>query len=144
MAKDRHRGAFVFGSIIGGAVGAVAALWKTPQSGAELRRKLGFESDVAHGLGTAARGVGSSAAGAAVAAKPLPTRALGFLEQAAAPLVGVKLGHTANHSQPGDPAGQTDVIAITDELDAAAANSGVVRRKTELVDITPSQTGPSS
>ena len=127
MAKGRHRGAFVFGSILGGALGAVAALWKTPQSGEELRRKLGFESDVAHSVTAAAKRTSASATGAAHAAKPLPARALGLVEQVAAPLVGVKLGHTANHSQPGD-------------VDAASvdADPGVVRRKTELVDIRPS------
>ena len=127
MAKGRHRGAFVFGSVLGGAVGAVAALWKTPQSGKELRRKLGFESDVAHSVTAAAKRASTSAADAAHTAKPLPARALGLVEQVAAPLVGVKLGHTANQSQPGD-------------VDAAPvdAGTGVVRRKTELVDIRPS------
>jgi hypothetical protein len=38
--KSDHSAAFVVGSIIGGLVGAVAALWKTPQSGDELRAKL--------------------------------------------------------------------------------------------------------
>ncbi len=101
MANGRHRGAFVFGSVVGGAVGAVAALWKTPQSGEELRRKLGFESDLAQGVTGAAKRASTSATGAAHAAKPLPGKVLGLVEQAAAPLVGVKLGHTANDSQPG-------------------------------------------
>jgi len=100
MANGRHRGAFVFGSILGGAVGAVAALWKTPQSGAELRRTLGFESEVARRITTTAKGAGTTAAGAGQAARPLPAKALGLVEQAVAPLVGVKLGHTANNSQP--------------------------------------------
>lgn len=101
MPKSRHRGAFVFGSVLGGAVGAVAALWKTPQSGDELRRKLGFDSAVAHSLTNAAKNAASSATHAAQSARPLPGKALGLVEQAAAPLVGVKLGHTANNSQPG-------------------------------------------
>ncbi|MDQ3653563.1 MAG: hypothetical protein M3457_00605 [Chloroflexota bacterium] len=124
MAKGRHRGAFVFGSILGGAVGAVAALWKTPQSGAELRRKLGFESEVAHSVTAAAKHASASAGDVAHTAKPLPARALGFVEQVAAPLVGVKLGHTANNSQPGAPGGNS-----------VEPDPGVVRRKTELVDI---------
>jgi gas vesicle protein len=38
--RSDHSAAFVVGSIIGGLVGAVTALWKTPQSGTELRAKL--------------------------------------------------------------------------------------------------------
>lgn len=101
MAKGRHSGAFVFGSIVGGAVGAVAALWKTPQSGEELRRKLGFESEVVQTVTGAAKQASASATSLAEAAKPLPGKALGLVEKATAPLVGVKLGHTANNSQPG-------------------------------------------
>jgi len=101
MPKNRHRGAFVFGSILGGAVGAVAALWKAPQSGEELRRKLGFESAVADSVTDAAKAAASSATHAAQSVKPLPGKALGLVEQATAALVGVKLGHTADSSQPG-------------------------------------------
>ncbi len=118
MAKDRHRGAFVIGSIVGGAVGAVAALWKTPQSGEELRRKLGFESEVAHSVTSAAKQTSATAAHAAHAARPLPSKALGLVEQAVAPLVGVKLGHTANHSQPTGPTAQS----VIDPLGAADAD----------------------
>ena len=43
-SKPRSRGnnsaAFVFGSLLGGLVGGAAALWKTPQSGEELRARL--------------------------------------------------------------------------------------------------------
>ena len=35
-----HGAAFVIGSLIGGLTGAVIALWKTPQSGAELRHRV--------------------------------------------------------------------------------------------------------
>jgi gas vesicle protein len=101
MAKSRHNGAFIFGAMLGGAVGAVAALWNTPQSGAELRRKLGFESEAATAVTTAAKQATSTATSVAQSARPLPSRALGLVEQAAAPLVGVKLGQTANNSQPG-------------------------------------------
>lgn len=130
MAKSRHRGAFVFGSIVGGAVGAVAALWNTPQSGEELRRKLGFESEAGRSVTAAAHSAAHAATDAAHAAKPLSSRALGLAERATAPLVGVKLGHTANHSQPGQ-AGSPSV-----EPDA-----GVVRSKPEMVDVRPSDAG---
>jgi hypothetical protein len=94
MAKSsRHRGAFIFGSVLGGAVGAAAALWNTPQSGTELRRTLGLEREPA----PATAGLSSSSAPGG----SLQDKALGLLEQATAPLVGVKLGQTANNSQPG-------------------------------------------
>jgi len=39
-ARERHNAAFVVGSVVGGVVGAATALWKAPQTGEELRRKL--------------------------------------------------------------------------------------------------------
>lgn len=94
MAKSSsHRGAFIFGSVLGGAVGAAAALWNTPQSGQELRQMLGLERDTAPDT---TRAPGSTAPSGGLGGK-----ALGLLEQATAPLVGVKLGQTANNSQPG-------------------------------------------
>ena len=43
-SKPKSRGnnsaAFVFGSLLGGLVGGAAALWKTPQTGEQLRAKL--------------------------------------------------------------------------------------------------------
>ncbi len=94
MAKSSsHRGAFIFGSVLGGAVGAAAALWNTPQSGQELRQMLGLERDPAPATAVAP---GSNVPGGG-----LGDKALGLLEQATAPLVGVKLGQTANNSQPG-------------------------------------------
>ena len=111
MAKRNGNGAFIFGAILGGAVGAVTALWKTPQSGQELRARLGFESEVVTtATGTAKQVVSvasnsvsaasRSVSAAASSGKPLPAKALSVLESAAAPLVGVKLGQTANNSQP--------------------------------------------
>ncbi len=40
MAKERHNTAFVFGAILGGAVGAVLGLMKAPRPGAETRFDL--------------------------------------------------------------------------------------------------------
>ncbi|MDQ2652212.1 MAG: YtxH domain-containing protein [Chloroflexota bacterium] len=40
MAKERHSAAFVFGAILGGAVGAVLGLMKAPRPGAETRFDL--------------------------------------------------------------------------------------------------------
>jgi gas vesicle protein len=86
MARNRHNGALVFGALLGGAVGAAAALWKTPYTGAELRGLIGLPN------GTDPGGAG--------APRSLGDRALELVEQATAPLVGVRLGQTANNSQP--------------------------------------------
>ncbi len=106
MAKSGHNGAFIVGSILGGAVGAVTALWKTPQSGAELRARLGIEREVSHAASTAKHAANTASelvSGAVAASKPLSSKALRLVETASAPLVGVKLGQTANNSQPAPP-----------------------------------------
>lgn len=90
MARNRHNGALVLGALLGGAVGAVTALWKTPYTGHELRRMVGLAP---------------SSDGAEHGANGLPStfgdRALAFVEELTAPIVGVNLGQTANNSQPG-------------------------------------------
>lgn len=40
MAQERHTKAFVVGTLLGGAAGAVAALWRVPRSGAETRASI--------------------------------------------------------------------------------------------------------
>ena len=86
MARNRHNGALVFGALLGGAVGAAAALWKTPYTGAELRGLIGLPNGTDPGATSTPRSIGE--------------RALELVEQATAPLVGVRLGQTANNSQP--------------------------------------------
>lgn len=113
MAKRSGNGAFIFGSIIGGAVGSALALWNTPQSGKELRQKLGIEPLVA-GVGQAVNTGGASY-------ETVGTRLLGVVEKATAPLVGVHLGQTANNSQPGytGPEATTEpVVAAGDVTNA--------------------------
>ncbi len=77
MASQRSTGAFVAGSVIGGIVGAAVALWKTPKSGAEWRAGL--------------PGGGATPGDDQRFANPV----LGFVEKAAAPIVGVELGKLA-------------------------------------------------
>lgn len=120
MAKSsNHRGAFIFGSLLGGAVGAAAALWNTPQSGRELRQKLGFESEPVMAVTGAVKTAGQSVAGAASSTggpgASIQDRALSFIENATAPLVGVTLGETANNSQP--------TAGVADTAEAAAAQA---------------------
>lgn len=129
---QRHNGAFVAGSILGGLAGAAVALWKAPQTGEELRGKLmggeeGSRRVVVSGVGTGSRGaLGRISAGAqrmasgvtaasqrvstpdpaAVKASvsssgaSLSNRVMSLVERATAPIVGVKLGKTANGSGP--------------------------------------------
>jgi hypothetical protein len=103
MARNRQNGAFVFGALVGGAAGAMTALWKTPYSGVELRRKLGLPGNT--GTTSPAEPIPSASPESASPqeSRPLTARALAFVEYATAPLVGVKLGQTANNSQPGSP-----------------------------------------
>jgi hypothetical protein len=124
MARKQHNGTMVMGALLGGAVGAVTALWKTPYTGDELRRKLGL---AAGPEGMTTHEVHGSTS-TAVAAPPAPARsladkALGLVEQAAAPLVGVKLGQTANNSQPGVAGAPT--AATTIPVTTAASPVGV-------------------
>lgn len=119
MARNNHTGAFIFGTILGGAVGAAAALWNTPQSGKELRQVVGLESEpvlaVTGAVKTsaikvkdAAGEVSDAVASAASSGRPLSDVALDLVGQATAPLVGVKIGQTANNSQPGYELSATD------------------------------------
>ena len=111
MARN-NTGAFIVGTILGGAVGAVAALWKTPQSGKDLRQMVGLESEPVHAVTGAvkasatrvkdvAENVSDTVADAATAGRPITDVALELVGQATAPLVGVRIGQTANNSQPG-------------------------------------------
>lgn len=104
MARNRHNGAFVFGTLVGGAAGALAALWKTPLSGAELRQKLGLPAEGGTFTPAEPDTLASPGNEAPKSSQSLADRALGLVEQVTAPLVGVKLGQTANNSQPGGPA----------------------------------------
>ena len=111
MAKRSGGGAFFFGSVIGGAIGAVIALWKTPQSGQELRDKLGLEGKLPTSAPSFSRGSGDLGTSPKVS---LADKALGLVERATAPLVGVKLGQTANNSQPGMSAVTTPSATTTE------------------------------
>lgn len=91
MAQQRHGAAFIVGAIIGGIAGAAATLWTTPRSGLELRtRMMGSGDDYAPGTTDlpAPKTEGRD--------ERLSSRALGLVERVAAPLVGVRLGETAD------------------------------------------------
>jgi gas vesicle protein len=192
MAKRSGGGAFFFGSVIGGAVGSLVALWKTPQSGKELRQKLGLESepvttvtaatksaastatDVARSAAQSATSVARTAAATATGAAkgavdsaaqvvrhdstsdtttPAGTttttgstpgsgiagKALGLVEKAAAPLVGVKLGQTANNSQPG-----AAPVADTGPIPAATPADTGITAATTTSDVSPGLTPPGT
>lgn len=85
MARKRHTGAFIAGSLLGGVIGAALTLWKTPKSGPELRASWS--------------GGGSEQPAATPAGTEEQTRfsnpVLSFIEKATAPIVGVELGKLA-------------------------------------------------
>lgn len=108
---EGHNAAFVVGSILGGVIGAAAALWKAPRTGDELRRKLVGESGSAARTGsrrvvsgarlgmdrvTTIRSTSTESTSTAL----FSNKVLSFVEKATAPIVGVKLGQTANGSGP--------------------------------------------
>jgi hypothetical protein len=90
VAKQTHNAAFVIGTVLGGAVGAASALWKTPMSGQELREKLGVGDLPIPSLPTTSETTND-------AGTRKENKLLSFVEQAAAPIVGVTLGQTANN-----------------------------------------------
>lgn len=99
MPDDRHNAAFVVGAILGGIAGATMALWKVPQSGAALRAELSKEFNELTGNDQHSRRLPlESPIPGRTTPERLSSRVLEFAERAAAPLVGVKLGQTANES----------------------------------------------
>jgi gas vesicle protein len=110
MARN-NTGAFIFGTVLGGLVGAAAALWKTPQSGQELRQAVGLESEPVLAVTGAVKSSAIKVKDVAVevsdtvgdvtsTGRPITDVALELVGQVTAPLVGVRLGHTANNSHP--------------------------------------------
>lgn len=107
MARQRHNAAFVVGSMLGGIAGAAAALWKAPQSGVELRSQIserigGFTGSVSSRGAPSA--VGSTESRSTSGSSGVGGKFLSFVENATAPIVGVKLGHTAERA-PSDTTG---------------------------------------
>ena len=129
MAGQRHNAAFIVGSVLGGVVGAAAALWKAPRSGPELRamvkERIGgaggttvstrvssvVETSRAPITSTVSRGrdilnaTRSSETRTAGRASGIGGKALSFVEKATAPIVGVKLGQTARPGESPAPEG---------------------------------------
>ena len=87
MGSQRNTGAFIAGSVLGGIIGAAVALWKTPQSGPALRANLS---------GGERQGAVTYRSGDVdTADRRFSNPVLGFVEKAAAPIVGVELGKLA-------------------------------------------------
>lgn len=118
--KKRHNTAFVVGSVTGGLAGAAAALWKTPYSGQELREKI------------TGRFKGSDAGGDTVQIRvtgrprqqSIQGRILSTIENTLAPIVGVKLGKTANDSGANRGA-DTAVVTTTTASTTMSSTNGV-------------------
>jgi gas vesicle protein len=64
MGETNHRGAFIFGVIVGAAGGALSALVMTPKSGQQIREQIKGQTDgVQQRLSTATTGVRDRADG---------------------------------------------------------------------------------
>jgi hypothetical protein len=113
MAHDRHGTAFIVGAVVGGIAGAAATLWTTPRSGLELRSRMMGEGDDYAPSGPQV-GVGET--------RPheerLTSRALSFVERAAAPLVGVRLGETADERGEAAASGPTSTPTTMGDVDS--------------------------
>jgi gas vesicle protein len=90
--KNRHNAAFVVGAVLGGLGGAAAALWKTPYTGEELRMKLTGGGRTSHSSDVETRAVSATPA----QERSFKDKVLSTVESTLAPVVGVKLGKTAN------------------------------------------------
>lgn len=103
MGSQRNTGAFIAGSVLGGIVGAAVALWKTPQSGPQLRASLsGGERHGAVPYRTQSGDVDT-------AERRFSNPVLGFVERATAPIVGVELGKLAKD----DPQSYTAPVRVS-------------------------------
>jgi hypothetical protein len=127
VPDDRHTAAFVVGAVLGGLAGAAMTLWKTPQSGAELRAGLsqGVNELTGNDQHSQRPPLTSPIPGRTTPAR-LSSRALEYVERAAAPIVGVKLGQTANNSgaEPATPVvvvPETPVAATTESVPSETA-----------------------
>lgn len=142
MAAQRHNVAFVVGSVLGGVIGAAAALWTAPQTGEELRDKLtsgvrtrsypGRESTTV--VMSASSSVPTTPLSSRVSSfverakapvaglktsrstspssAPFSNKVVSFVERATAPIVGVKLGQTANGSGPASNGNVTRIESV--------------------------------
>jgi len=95
VARQGHNAAFVVGSILGGVAGAAAALWKAPLSGPELRAKVTKVTGGSTASTVTSQPAASSRARSVGGGSSVGGKVLSFVENATAPIVGVKLGQTA-------------------------------------------------
>lgn len=149
MTDQRHNAAFVVGSILGGVAGAAAALWKTPQSGPELRARLAGRLGVGGGTGRAVSSDAPDTVHVAKASTPSrpskvwdiwnartspATRTVGgssgvggkvlsVVEKATAPIVGVKLGETAREAGSRALSGAVGTVRPGSRPDAGASSA---------------------
>jgi gas vesicle protein len=118
MSDSSHRGAFVFGLILGAASGALAALLMTPKSGQEIREQIkGQTSPVQERLSSATSGMRDRTSGMQ---DRLTTATSGVRERADG-VIGASKEKVAQMAQRGQDA--TDQVVNTDKSDAAQATA---------------------
>lgn len=125
MSSQRNTGAFIAGSVIGGLIGAAVTLWTTPKSGAELR---GSGEQSARAAVDAAKA--STSGDGTNESNRFSNPVLGFIEKAAAPIVGVDLGKLARD----DPESMTTRPVRTSSADAKPPSAGRTVGMVELAD----------
>ena len=129
MSSQRNTGAFIAGGVIGGLVGAAVTLWKTPQSGHELREKFAAERPA----GVTYR---PGESGQITEEQRFSNPILSFVEKATAPIVGVDLGKLAKD----DPETSTTAPVRTSSADAkppTLSSSATVTRTVEPKSVEP-------
>lgn len=151
MRSQRNTGAFVAGSVIGGLLGAVLALWKTPKSGAELRAGISLERD---NVVTYRPETDRADIGTVEREQRFSNPVLSFVERAAAPIVGVELGKLAKDdpnaaaatpvrtssadARPPTTPGAQPVAGEPVQVPGDSTQSGFAPRDPGIADTTPS------
>ncbi len=130
MGSQRNTGAFIAGSVLGGIAGAAIALWKTPQSGPELRASL--SGDGRHGAVT----YRTESGGVDASTRRFSNPVLGFVEKATAPIVGVELGKLAKD----DPQSYTAPVRAS-SADARPPGAAASTEVTEPLGVVERATG---
>jgi gas vesicle protein len=114
--KNSNKG-WIVGTVLGAIGGAAYALWKTPMSGQQVRSKL-VPGSTGHTSATSGGGVTG--------------KLMSKLEHTLAPIVGVKLGQTANKT------GDAEAVRVTEttvySADSAATGSTTVTTQPDSAD----------
>jgi hypothetical protein len=107
VAQERHTKAFVVGTLLGGAAGAAAALWRVPRSGAETRATISsaIEETIFKLLGMDERATSPTTPAPVVPASPSAALAPGEPAPVAVPVIPKEEPATMPATFRGEPIG---------------------------------------